>query len=535
MATYFTDFSEYSTGSQPSDWTKRFQTTSTITVESIGASNVLRITNASGITRPQGISWDDIDGDADRDDVEVLIKYRWISDPTTVAVGTFGRGSGTNTAANYYGSSDTSTLIRLVERASGSLTTHASSSRTMVNNTWYWARFRANGTDLKSRQWEDGSSEPGTWNFEVTDATLSSAGWVGIVSGAIDNTGQFEVAVFGAGTNGDTAPSSGVASHTTTGALSAAAATVAGSATHLTLHATSGALSAQAATVAGSAVSPHLSTGALTAQAATVAGEAEVIAAGGTHDTTGALSAAAATVAGDAAHLTLHATTGALSAQEATVAGSAAHLTLHTTSGALAAGEATIAGTSVHSGDGATPDVQPAVGGGGWAWAAPRKKRHDYLSPPTREQMAERVRQQREALGILPKPAQKRIEAAVKKEARRAEPSLAPLAPVAVEVAQDTGAPLRAVIEAIQRTFDTQRGLVAARMEADAAQRREEEAAEAERMRVEAEEAQREWQRRLPQLLAADDELLRQGEEARKQAIKTIRQVQQALMALLDR
>lgn len=442
----------------------------------------------------------------------------------TGVVGRVDTAANTCYHARYGGSSvDGWQLFKLVAGTATQL--GSTSSQSLTDETTYAVKLKMAGTTIEL--FKEGS---GSATVSVTDSAISAAGKSGIRF-----VGTGETNTTGLHLDNFSADDVGAASHPTSGALSAQAATVAGTATHLTLHATSGALSAQAATVAGSAVSPHLSTGALTAQAATVAGEAEVIAAGGTHATTGALSAAAATVAGDAAHLTLHTTTGALTAQAATVAGSAAHLTLHTTSGALAAGEATIAGTSVHSGDGATPDVQPAVGGGGWAWAAPRKKRHDYLSPPTREQMAERVRQQREALGILPKPAQKRIEAAVKKEARRAEPSLAPLAPVAVEVAQDTGAPLRAVIEAIQRTFDTQRGLVAARMEADAAQRREEEAAAAERMRIEAEEAQREWQRRLPQLLAADDELLRQGEEARKQAIKTIRQVQQALMALLDR
>lgn len=177
-------------------------------------------------------------------------------------------------------------------------------------------------------------------------------------------------------------------------------------------------------------------------------------------------------------------------------------------------------------------------GGGGWAWAAPRKKRHDYLSPPTREQMAERVRKQREALGILPKPAQKRIEAAVKKAARKPEPSLAPLAPLAVEVAQDSGVALKRVIEAIEAVYEQQRGLVAARMEADAAQRREEEAAAAERARIEAEAAEQARQERLALLRAEDAAALkvarRAHEEARQNAIKTIRQVQKALLALIS-
>ena len=65
-------------------------------------------------------------------------------------------------------------------------------------------------------------------------------------------------------------------SHATDGALSADAATVAGTATHLTLHTTTGALAADAATVAGTAthLTLHTTTGALVADAATVSGAA---------------------------------------------------------------------------------------------------------------------------------------------------------------------------------------------------------------------------------------------------------------------
>lgn len=192
-------------------------------------------------------------------------------------------------------------------------------------------------------------------------------------------------------------------------------------------------------------------------------------------------------------------------------------------------GSGTFSGTA--AGVDATPEI---VGGGGWAWQAPAgKKRYDYLSQPTREQMVDRVRRQREALGILPKQARKRIEAAAKKEARRAEPSLAPLAPLAAEVAQDTGVALQAVIDAIQASFEHQRGLVVARMLADAERNFESQRLAAELARVEEEAAQRAFQQRLPALLAADEEMLRLDDEARQQAIETIRQTQRALLALI--
>ncbi len=143
------------------------------------------------------------------------------------------------------------------------------------------------------------------------------------------------------------------ASHTTTGALVSDAATVAGTAVHLTLHATTGALVAGSATVAGTAAHQHVATGALVAQAATVAGTATHLT---LHTSTGALVAGSATIAGAAA--AQFTTSGALVSDAAVVAGSSAHLTLHTTTGALSADSATISGAAEHS----APGVHTATG-----------------------------------------------------------------------------------------------------------------------------------------------------------------------------
>lgn len=141
---------------------------------------------------------------------------------------------------------------------------------------------------------------------------------------------------------------SGVAQHrhAATGALSASAATIAGTATHLTLHTSSGALVAQAATIAGAAAHQHVATGALAAGAATIAGTADHTTAGASHAATGALTAGAATIAGSATHLTLHTTSGALTASAAAIAGTATHP--HVATGALVSGSATVTGTAAH-------------------------------------------------------------------------------------------------------------------------------------------------------------------------------------------
>ncbi len=133
-------------------------------------------------------------------------------------------------------------------------------------------------------------------------------------------------------------------SHATSGALSADASTISGTAAHLVLHPTSGALSAQAAAIAGTAahLSLHTTSGALSAQPAQVAGTAEH-----PHAATGALAAENSTLTGAAAHE--HAATGALSAQPAVLSGSADHTVPggpHSASGSLQAQEATLSGAA---------------------------------------------------------------------------------------------------------------------------------------------------------------------------------------------
>jgi len=142
----------------------------------------------------------------------------------------------------------------------------------------------------------------------------------------------------------------GGGSHPSSGALASSAATIAGTATHLTLHTTSGALAASDATIAGSAnrSTTHPTSGALVASDAVIAGAATHLT---LHTSSGSLVAGDAELAGAADHSApgAHTTSGALAADVAVIAGSAAHLALHTSTGALVADSASIAGTALHT------------------------------------------------------------------------------------------------------------------------------------------------------------------------------------------
>lgn len=233
----------------------------------------------------------------------------------------------------------------------------SSVSQTIAAGNSYNLKLNVSGTTIEL--YDEGGGSP---TISATDSAITAAGFAGLrENGAATDSTLYHLDNF-------SAEEAGGGSFSSTGALAAQDAVVAGSAAHLTLHAATGALSAQDATVSGAAVSPHLSTGALSAQAATVAGTAARLVlhgstgvleaqaaevsgsastgAGGSFDGVGVLTAQAAAIAGSAARLALHTATGSLVADAATVAGTAVHLTLHTSAGVLVAQEATVDGVA---------------------------------------------------------------------------------------------------------------------------------------------------------------------------------------------
>lgn len=353
MTTYFRDFSD---ADGISDWTPdRYLTgiTWAVTGDVLGKGT----TNSA-----EAITWDDIDGDANRAEIEVYGKFRTNNTASLTRSLCIVRASGTTTTnAEYYLLALRNTTLRALYKLNGGSATTISdpaSGLTVAASTWYGYRFRVitdGATNrIYGRVWDASGSEPGTWQIDgasVTDSNISAAGWVGVMSSPA--TAEHEWQDFGVGTNGDTAPTSaGGGTFTTTGALSAQSASMAGSAAHLTLHTTTGALAADSATIVGAAEHPHTTAGSLVAQAATLAGSADHTAPGA-FDTDGVLTAGSATLAGTAVRLALHTTTGALAASAATLAAAAVHLPAHQTTGALVAQSASMAGSSEHTVPGA--------------------------------------------------------------------------------------------------------------------------------------------------------------------------------------
>lgn len=210
MSTYFDDFESYSTGSLPTGWTARINADDTWTVETTGSDKYLQLYDPDS---NQYLSINSVDSDADRQDAEVLLKWRRNSVSANKAFA-FVRLTGNSSAFSGYrigGSSSTLQAYRAVSATSW--TSIASSSATTSADTDYWVRFRVNGTAIQVRMWADGGSEPGTWDIDTTDSNVSGDGWVGV--GAITaNSAVYTYWQVGIGTNGDTAPDSGSTSAT---------------------------------------------------------------------------------------------------------------------------------------------------------------------------------------------------------------------------------------------------------------------------------------------------------------------------------
>jgi hypothetical protein len=208
VAQFFTNFSEYTTGVAPADWTARWVTANvTYTVQAdAGATGgkVLRAVVTS--TGRHAISWDDAGTPGT---VEVLLKMRIsaLTENTTMQ-GPILRGSGAAASETGYANPSISLAAgtdRLDTReytAGGTSDTVSDVSFNWAINTWYWVRSRGVGSDFSWRTWVDGTSEGSTW-AERSDATTAT-GWAGLLAAT---AGTHEFDIFSVGTDGDPAAS----------------------------------------------------------------------------------------------------------------------------------------------------------------------------------------------------------------------------------------------------------------------------------------------------------------------------------------
>jgi hypothetical protein len=229
MANYTETFTGQTTGANSTTHTNRWATETTISVENPALleqdDRVLQF--AAGDSGYQLQSMDSVDGDANRDNSEILCRFRVTTDDDNSAwlvaraSGSGGSetgyglhvGSGATVAlgrlnAGSYTSLDTIDADRIGESPWASFL--GDTFTYTPPNIWLWARLRVNGTGatvtVNGRVWVDGQEEPTDWTLSASDTSASritAAGWSGF--GRFVTTGVTYLDMMAVGTNGDTA------------------------------------------------------------------------------------------------------------------------------------------------------------------------------------------------------------------------------------------------------------------------------------------------------------------------------------------
>lgn len=216
---YVTDFSEYTVGAIPFDWSQKWATTGyTVAVQSVAAAmsgKALRFTKTA-VTRGL-LAWDKVPPAAN---LEILFRARAIEafSNNDIFIRSLCRGSGTAGAENGYmdglfGSTTAPLYAQQIAKYNaaaaaniGSALTGNSGDGNYTVNAWAWLRFRINGTSLQSAVWLDGSPEQAL-NGVNTDSSIAGGGWVGLTTAAATSNPDCEVDFFSVALNGKTAPS----------------------------------------------------------------------------------------------------------------------------------------------------------------------------------------------------------------------------------------------------------------------------------------------------------------------------------------
>lgn len=208
---FFTDFSEYTTGSLPSDWSRRWASDGTDWIVRDDATatggKVLRA-EGDGVSRRRMASWDALGTSyADMELYEVFSLSATNRDGTVA-----GRCSGTGGSETGYrvGYNLTTYGNEIARYSSGSFSRISYSAYTPSVDTWYKSRVLISGSNLKIRTWLATDSEPSTWNVETTNSNITAAGWIGLFFFTSTSGGGTKFDVFSVGVNGASAPASQV-------------------------------------------------------------------------------------------------------------------------------------------------------------------------------------------------------------------------------------------------------------------------------------------------------------------------------------
>ncbi len=225
-AQYSTDFSNYTTGSAPSDWTGRWSTANSTWPVAAGTGLGSKQLNGSQSTEATRLfSWNQIP--TNEPNIEIRAKVMGgaagqYNSPARILARTSG-AAGTETGYSLY-LAGTGTTLYLSKYVNGTRTTLGSYAVPWSALTWDWMVLRLNGSTITARAWADGVADPVTAQITVTDTDIPSGGWTGV--GCTQTTDAPSVDYFSVGTGGASAPAPLTVTYTVTPSVSGSNGTI---------------------------------------------------------------------------------------------------------------------------------------------------------------------------------------------------------------------------------------------------------------------------------------------------------------------
>lgn len=191
---HYTDYSEYSTGSIPSDWTRTFGTAGTWTVVSDGAATggkVLRYTNSATGFQRKAIEWTGI---GNFTNTEIHARIRFSSGYASIAEplgGIASRISGTASSESViYAAILRNQSYSIQEIINGSGASLETIAGVFDPNTWYEMKMKTLNNTIQVKIWLSSNPEPEEWTF-MAITSLQQSSKVGLYQAF--NTTTFDV------------------------------------------------------------------------------------------------------------------------------------------------------------------------------------------------------------------------------------------------------------------------------------------------------------------------------------------------------
>lgn len=208
--TYHTDFSEYSVGAQPEDWSVIQGTPSLSEIIIEDAENVFTFRNSE--LSSLSINWDKASNDEYKLNNEIYIKGKIsVSSSSTQALAALHRSGGNSGNEYFLFVGMFRDVIRVTRKhaTDSSSTILTSSPHNIDPSRIYHQRSRIDGDRIRAKIWQDGQPEPKDWMIDIVDGNpINTTEGLGVYT--FSNSVDSYVYEYGVGTGGMRAPTRSV-------------------------------------------------------------------------------------------------------------------------------------------------------------------------------------------------------------------------------------------------------------------------------------------------------------------------------------